>query len=106
MEISDQGFSISNSYGQSLIPWKDFVKWKEGQELFLLYRSDVMFTMIPKRLISTENDLQTLREQLARNNVPDARKADKRLRITSFVIYFLLVIAIAAIVYWSLQPAR
>jgi hypothetical protein len=103
MELSDQGMSITNLKGSALIPWTDYVKWLEGKELILLYRSYIMFQMIPKRLFATENDLQYLREQLARNNVPDAGKADKRVPVAQYIVYIILVIAILVVLYWNLK---
>ena len=35
--------------GDARIPWSDYLKWRENGRLFLLYRSDVLFQMFPKR---------------------------------------------------------
>ena len=103
MELSDQGLSVSNQKGNALIPWNNFVKWVEGKELILLYRSYIMFQMVPKRLFATESDLQYLREQLARNNVTDAGKTTKRLPLNRLLVYIILFIAIVAMLYLNIR---
>ena len=103
MDLSDQGLSITNQNGNALIPWTNYVKWIEGKELILLYRTYIMFQMVPKRLFTTESDLHYLREQLARNNVPDAGRADKRVPISRYLVYIILFIAILAMLYWNIR---
>ena len=102
-ELSEVGLSVSNPQGSTLIPWNDFKKWAEGQELILLYRSHNTFQMIPKRLFSVENNLQYLREQLALNKVPEAGKATKSVPFTRYMIYIILLAAIAAMLYLNLR---
>jgi hypothetical protein len=59
--------------------------------------------MIPKRLFNAESDLQYLREQLALNKVPDAGKTIKSVPFTRYLIYIILLIAIAAMLYLNLR---
>jgi hypothetical protein len=103
MEISEQGFHIISQYGNELIPWSDLAKWSEGKDQVLLYRSDVIFHMIPKHLLAGEGDLQFLLGQLTRNNVPDARKDQKRKLLIRYSIYIVLFIAIVIMVYMNLR---
>jgi hypothetical protein len=103
MELSDQGLSITNMKGSALIPWTGYVKWLEGKEVILLYRSYILFQMLPRRLFNTESDLQYLREQLAQNNVPDARKAVKRVPFTQTLVYIALFIAILVLLYINIK---
>jgi hypothetical protein len=35
--------------GESTLPWTTFHKWKENRHLFLVYQSDALFHMWPKR---------------------------------------------------------
>ncbi len=44
-----EGVQTSSANGNSKIPWMEFLKWRESAQLFLLYRSDVLFQMYPKR---------------------------------------------------------
>jgi len=57
MNLSDQEFSMRNEFGESHLPWDSFVKWKEDKEMLLLYRSDVLFHMLPKRLLHSDDEL-------------------------------------------------
>ena len=51
-------------YGNSTLPWKEFHKWREGKTLFLVYQSDNMFHMIPKRIFQNLADQEQLRGYL------------------------------------------
>jgi hypothetical protein len=103
MGLSDDGLSITNPKGSALIPWTGYVKWLEGQDVILLYRSHIMFQMVPKRMFNNENDLQSLRDQLVRNNVPDAGRADKRVPYKQYILYTALFVAILVLLYLNLK---
>ena len=102
-ELSESGLSVGNPDGNALIPWVDFKKWAEGKEMILLYHSNNVFRMIPKRLLSAESDLQYLREQLTQNKIPDAGEANKSVPLTRYLIYIILLVAIAAMLYLNLM---
>ncbi len=70
MEITDTTFSCQNEFGTTQVPWNIFTKWKENAELFLLYRSDVLFHMLPKRLLQGEDDIRYVRAKLEDNKIP------------------------------------
>jgi hypothetical protein len=44
-----------------------------------------------------------LREQLGQNKVPDAAKAPKRSPLTRYMIYIILLVAIAAMLFLNLR---
>jgi hypothetical protein len=67
--------------------------------MILLYRSYIMFQMLPRRLFASESDLQYLREQLARNRVPEAGKAARCISVNRLLVYLFLFIAILAMLY-------
>jgi hypothetical protein len=102
MELTDEGYGFSNSYGSARIPWKDYVKWREGKDIFLLYSADNMFTMIPKRLLQTDADAQFVRDQLARNGVP-TRTRTRSMDAFRIIIWLVLFLAIAAIVFFIIR---
>jgi flagellar biosynthesis/type III secretory pathway M-ring protein FliF/YscJ len=103
MELSDEGLSVSNPQGRALIPWNNFVKWAEGREMILLYRSYITFQMLPRRLFASQSDLQYLREQLARNHVPQAGQAAKRISLNRLLVYIFLFIAILAMLVVNIR---
>jgi hypothetical protein len=106
IELSEEGFAVQHRYGGSRIPWKDFTKWKEDQEMILLYRSDLSFNFLPKRCLAGGDQLQYLRDQLVQNKVPDAASLRSRNWLWPAVAFLLLFIAICAIVYFSLGQSR
>ena len=68
MTLTDQEFSMRNEFGASHLPWDSFVKWKEDKEMLLLYRSDVMFQMLPKRLLHSDGELGYVLSRLRQTN--------------------------------------
>jgi YcxB-like protein len=48
-------FMAKGEYGSSSIPWSKFLKFKENQNMFLLYVSRLQFFLIPKRVFSSES---------------------------------------------------
>lgn len=45
-------------------PWSDYLRWKEGGKCFLLYMSDNLFQIVPKRFFHSDSDIDTFREML------------------------------------------
>ena len=46
---SDQGILIESEYGDARMQWGDFRKLRQDQNLILLYESDRLYRLIPKR---------------------------------------------------------
>jgi hypothetical protein len=61
---SDAGLSIQTDHGAMSTPWQDYLKWKEGRTLFLLYLSDAMFQIVPKRFFASASDVDAFRDTL------------------------------------------
>jgi hypothetical protein len=70
MRFGEDGLHFENSIGQATRPWEMFVKWKEDKNILMLYHSDVMFSMLPKRLMNDET-IVFVRDQLKKKNVPE-----------------------------------
>ena len=58
-----------NERGSSNTKWSEIIKWKENNRLFLLYISDVMFLIIPKRAFADQGELSRFRQALDRHAV-------------------------------------
>ncbi len=97
MELSDEGFQIKNDYGSSRVPWKDFIKWKENKELFLLYRSDYSFNMLPKRFFQNETEIEYVREKLQAHAVPAASQVRNLGSMGLAVILLIVVVAVVIV---------
>ena len=94
MDLSQEGLSIRNPRGEAQLEWGKYIKWVEDRNMLLLYRSYMVFQMLPKRLFAKPVDLQFFRDQLERNRVPDAGKLNKKLPRNRLVLYAILVVAI------------
>jgi hypothetical protein len=64
IEASSEAFCSFNETGKITMPWSHFVKWKEGGTLFLLYHSDVLFNLVPKRFFQNDTQLNEFRSFL------------------------------------------
>lgn len=62
--VSDDGVFGQNEKGQVNVPWTEYLKWKENKKCFLLYLSDSMFQVIPKRFFQSEDAIEEFRKIL------------------------------------------
>jgi hypothetical protein len=62
---SDAGLGFETEGAQGIKSWGDFVKWKEGKSVFLLYMSDQMFQVVPKRFFSSTDEVNAFRHLVA-----------------------------------------
>ena len=104
MEFSDAGLNFSNEFGHTLRPWKIFYKWKENKKLFMLYQSEIVFTMIPKRLLADSNLLDTVKQYLSQNSIPSAVKHQSSMR--PVLLYLFIIFMIAVCYYQFLVTTR
>lgn len=65
LEWDEQGLSVHGRLAQSTTPWDAYLKKKENERIVLLYQSDLLFQMLPKRAF-TAAQLQALRPYLDR----------------------------------------
>ncbi len=104
MDLTDEGYSIKNDYGTGKIPWRDFAKWKADKKIILLYRTDTMFNMVPKRLMQDESQADYVLEQLQKNGVKEASQVKNRTQsLARLVLYGVLVILIIAVIYLNIR---
>jgi YcxB-like protein len=61
---SDQGFVIESDDGEARLNWSAVKKWKESDRLFLIYISDFIFYILPKRAFPDDGAIVSLREKL------------------------------------------
>jgi YcxB-like protein len=62
--ITTESILIKSERGETNLTWDYFLKWKESKDLFLLYSSDVMFHMIPKRCFTSPDEAVQFRSLL------------------------------------------
>jgi hypothetical protein len=95
IEFTDAGMTTSNEFGNSTRPWKNFIKWKENNELIMLYHSDVMYSIIPKRIFADSQQIEMVKSYLKKDKVPVAKSRS----MASCVIYIVLVLVVGWIMY-------
>lgn len=59
-----EGLSWSSANGSGRTPWSDYVKWRQNEHILLLYHSDALFQMLPKRAFSSDLQLPSLLARL------------------------------------------
>lgn len=64
LQISDQGISARSENLQGATAWSEYVRWKEGNGVFLLYWSDGLFQIIPQRFFPTDQQVLEFRKML------------------------------------------
>ncbi|MGC1376765.1 MAG: YcxB family protein [Anaerolineales bacterium] len=99
LEITETGLLTSNELGNSTRPWGNFAKWKENEKLLLLYHSDIMFSIIPKRIFSEPQQVETVKAFLQKNKV----SAAKSRHMAAYIIYIVLLLAVIWTVYSNLR---
>ena len=61
---SNEEIVSENERGSIKTKWSEIVKWKENDQLFLLYISDVMFLIFPKRAFPDQHELSRFQDAL------------------------------------------
>lgn len=64
IDLGDGGMAYSSENGQGEIPWRLFIKWREGKKLFLIYSAPNLFHVVPKHLLPSD-DVDKLRALLS-----------------------------------------
>jgi hypothetical protein len=60
----DQAVTSTNLHGTGTYPWAEFHKSRELPDMFLVFFSDVMFIMVPKRAFPDDATLQHFRDSI------------------------------------------
>jgi hypothetical protein len=68
--VTETGLEISNEYGHIIRPWSEFIKWREDDQLLLLYESDSLYRVFPKRFFTNFKQLAMIKQGLTENHVP------------------------------------
>jgi hypothetical protein len=59
-----------NERGSNRTPWSDYVKWAQDDRIILLYLSDAMFQMVPKRCFGQPAQLEAFLARAVRIGSP------------------------------------
>ena len=52
------------------IPWSDFIRWRENDQLFMLYLSDVAFHIVTKRAFNDADEISAFRRLVQQKIAP------------------------------------
>ena len=66
LEISEDQYQATSAHGTSAMPWRDFHQYKVGPTMILVYQSDALFHMFPKRWFA-DGEFTEFQQILARN---------------------------------------
>lgn len=56
--ISSEMIETNSEYGVTRMPLSDFCKYKVGKNLILLYQSEALFHIFPRRFFTSEKDFK------------------------------------------------
>jgi len=96
-EISDSGFIGATAVTSSNSTWGAFTRYLESKNLFLIYRSEMFFTIVPKRVFAAgeEGAVRSLLEE----HLGAATKAYRRkIKPATWVWIVVVIIAIVLLV--------
>lgn len=95
MLLGDAGIHWTWNGGSADIQWRNFVRFLESKNQFLLYSSPACFNIIPKRALTTDQ-IDTFRKLVAENMLPaTALHSQRKLSPQSWI--FIAVVAVAAV---------
>jgi len=61
---TDSGIESSNANSTNRLPWNHLIRWKEGPALFVVYQSDLIFNIVPKRCFAEPDLVDAFRSLL------------------------------------------
>jgi len=70
--VTDTGLESTNANGKTQLPWGHLIRWKEGDTLFVVYQSDLVFNMVPKRCFARPDHVAEFRAIVTERLGPSA----------------------------------
>ena len=99
--FTDEYFMFKGPYGESRLPWRLFVRWKEKGEYLFLYQSENCANYLPKGKLDAET-LKFICGKVDENKIPE--KPHELSRVSRIAFAVLLTAAVAYfVVWWFLQ---
>lgn len=107
VEFLEQTIRTSSLYGNSDSPWTHFIKWQEGNKILMLYYSDVLCVIVPKRCFNNDEQIKYVRSRLRAHNIPLAPHLSiKDLTRTTLALIALLFLLTFLVVTVANQQGR
>jgi hypothetical protein len=92
VEISDSGIDASNSVANAKFIWSAFTRYEESKNLFLLYQSQLMFNIYPKRAFSSE-DADAFRSLLVEHLCSASKAYNRKISPKTWVFFAVVGMA-------------
>ena len=70
VELLPEGISFAHAHGSGVMPWGHIHKWVESKDLFLVYHSDALYNVIPKRYFQPPASADEFRAALMQHAGP------------------------------------
>jgi hypothetical protein len=67
LTITETGVTFETEGYQEFKQWQHYLKFRETQEIFLLYYSESLYHILPKRLFTHVSEIDRLRNLLQKN---------------------------------------
>ena len=58
IELTEDGYKTTGENGEGTIPWGDFIKFRQSDDVFLLYPSDNMFYVVPQHFFDSRETFE------------------------------------------------
>lgn len=71
VEFTEEAFVAEAAHGHSRLPWAELHKWKSNSKLILIYHSDALCNLVPRRAFASDEDFQAARTFVARKMGPE-----------------------------------
>jgi hypothetical protein len=95
IELGEKAIQFYNEIGKTTRPWTHYKKWKENDELLILYQTDHHATPLPKRIFTAE-ELAFLYDRLASHNIARARPISAVSCVAYSVFGLILLVILTA----------
>ena len=70
IEPANDGLHFESEPGSLVLSWEDIPMWREGRSMFLIYRSEDSYHIVPKRCFESARAVDAFRDGLIRSRGP------------------------------------
>jgi len=92
--ISEAGLSVKSQYGDSRLPWHVLPQRKRSDDLLLIYQSDMLFHVLPRRWFASDQQWEEFNRQVA-EHVPLIPRQSARDILLLVLLWVVLVAGVA-----------
>lgn len=101
-DLTHQALIFRNERGSTTLPWLEIVQYRVDRHMFLIYRTDTMFHMLPLRLFKDQITLNFLNDRLHGADIPPARWTFNLIQVLLLLIFAVGILFMISIVIWPM----